>query len=108
MRKPNAQRRKETKIADNGTLAGAPAAWDRFLDERLQAGSRTLHAEWLELTERHLLTRVLNQTRGNQLQAAKILGVSRNWLRTKIRMLGILIERSVWSETAAPDPTVTS
>jgi two-component system nitrogen regulation response regulator GlnG len=100
--------RKETKIADNGSSAGAPVAWDRFLDERLQAGSRSLHAEWLELTERHLLTRVLNQTRGNQLQAAKILGVSRNWLRTKIRMLGILIERSVWSEAAVPDSTVTS
>jgi DNA-binding NtrC family response regulator len=93
---------KESRLDDNPVAAStaAPASWERFIDERLRTGSRCLHAEWLELTERHLLTRVLNQTRGNQLQAAKVLGVSRNWLRSKIRALNILIERSVSSEAA--------
>jgi len=48
--------------------------------------------------ERQLLTAVLRHTDGNQLRAAKILGITRGSLRTKIRALGITIERAVWSE----------
>ena len=72
--------------------------WDHFIGERLQAGSQDLYAEALTQMERHLLTRVLERTGGNQLQAAKILGITRGSLRTKIRALGIVIERSVTSE----------
>ncbi|WP_422923861.1 sigma-54-dependent transcriptional regulator [Singulisphaera sp. PoT] len=69
--------------------------WEEFLDERLRAGSQDLYAESLSLMERSLVTRVLRHTRGNQLQAAKILGITRGSLRTKVRTLGITIERSV-------------
>ena len=75
----------------------AAVDWEEFLDERLRDGSQDLHAEALTLMERSLLTRVLRFTRGNQLQAAKILGITRGSLRTKIRTLGITIERSVGS-----------
>jgi DNA-binding NtrC family response regulator len=75
--------------------------WDGFIESRLTAGSEDLHAELLEMVERHLLTRVLNHTGGNQLQAARILGITRGSLRTKIRALGITIERSV---SADDDP----
>jgi len=74
-------------------VAGGLSEWDNFLNDRLQAGSKELHAEWLALTERHLLTRVLRHTGGNQVQAARILGISRNSLRSKIRTLGIAIAR---------------
>ena len=80
---------------------GAPSpfpAWDRFIDDRLQAHSEHLYAEMLEAMERQLITRVLRHTAGNQLQAAKILGITRGSLRNKIHALGILIERAVWSE----------
>jgi nitrogen regulation protein NR(I) len=70
---------------------------DRFLGERLEAGSHNLYAETLAQMERQLLTRVLRHTGGNQLQAAEILGITRATLRTKIRALGISIERSVSS-----------
>ncbi len=83
----------------------APAAgnpdWDGFIQSRLAATSEDLHAELLGMVERHLLTRVLNHTGGNQLQAARILGITRGSLRTKIRALGITIERSV---SADDDP----
>jgi two-component system nitrogen regulation response regulator GlnG len=69
--------------------------WDGFVEARLAAGSEDLHAEMLEMMERHLLTRVLSFTGGNQVQAARILGITRGSLRTKIRALGITIERSV-------------
>jgi two-component system nitrogen regulation response regulator GlnG len=42
-----------------------------------------------------LLTKVLCATDGNQSKAAKILGITRGSLRTKIRSLGIAIERVV-------------
>ena len=75
--------------------------WEGFLEERLRAGTQDLYAEAMELIERSLVTRVLRQTGGNQAQAAKILGITRGSLRTKIRTLGLRIERSVWS---ADDP----
>ncbi len=39
--------------------------------------------------EKPLISKVLDQTAGNQLQAARILGINRNTLRSKIRKLGI-------------------
>ena len=38
---------------------------------------------------------MLQHTGGNQLQAAKILGITRGSLRTKIRDLGITIARTI-------------
>ncbi len=81
------------RLEDGG--ADAPGSWDRFLQERLQAGSVDLYAEALERMERHVLTAVLRHTGGNQLQAARILGITRGSLRTKIRALGITIERNI-------------
>jgi nitrogen regulation protein NR(I) len=78
--------------AANGFAALAP-----FLEERLRAGAENLYEEVLRRMERLLLTRVLQHTGGNQLQAAKILGITRGSLRTKLRELGITIARSVAS-----------
>jgi two-component system nitrogen regulation response regulator GlnG len=69
----------------------------RFLDRHLgKAGEpENLHAETLEFVERYLLRRVLDQSGGNQSQAARILGITRGSLRNKIRALGISIEQVV-------------
>ena len=72
--------------------------WDRFVSERLAAGSRDLYAECLALMERQLLTRVLERTGGNQLRAAEWLGITRGSLRHKLRALNISIERSISSD----------
>jgi two-component system nitrogen regulation response regulator GlnG len=77
--------------------------WDAFIDDRLRAGSEGLYAEALAQMERSLLTRVLRHTEGNQVRAAKILGITRGSLRTKIRALGLRIERSIWSHDDHPD-----
>ncbi len=79
--------------AANGT-----ADLGSFIQERLRAGSEDLYAETLALMERQLVTAVLQHTQGNQVQAARILGITRGSLRTKIRTLHITIERSVWSD----------
>ena len=51
-------------------LCTGPGDWDRFLSERLAAGSQDLFAEWAAMTERHLLSRVLESTGGNLSHAA--------------------------------------
>jgi len=76
----------------------APAsfpAFERFINERIQAGSQTLYGETLAQMERQLITQGLGHTGGKQLQAASILGITRNSLRNKIRSLGIVIERII-------------
>jgi two-component system nitrogen regulation response regulator GlnG len=76
---------------------------DRFVQERLAAGSEDLYAECLALMERRLLTRVLQHTSGNQVQAARVLGITRGSLRTKLRALNITIGRAVWAEDDQPE-----
>ncbi len=75
--------------------AVADAALEPFIDEQLQAGANDLYAAVLQRVDRLLLTRVLRHTNGNQLQAAKLLGITRGSLRTKLRELGIRIDRSI-------------
>jgi len=77
--------------------------WERFLTDRLHAGSTDLYAEALTAMERQLLTLVLRHTAGNQLQAAQILGITRNSLRHKLRALGITIARAVYASDGQPD-----
>ena len=64
-----------------------------FLDKRMRAGSRNLYSEAVVSLERDLLTYVLNHTGGNQAQTARILGISRLSLRSKIRSHGLVIKR---------------
>ncbi len=76
----------------------APALdWERFIRQRLDAGSNDLYAECLDVMERQLLSRMLQRTGGNQLRAAELLGITRGSLRHKLRALGITVERSVCS-----------
>jgi two-component system nitrogen regulation response regulator GlnG len=77
---------------------GGTFDWDQFVGERIHAGSENLYSEALDRMEREVLVRVLRHTGGNQLQAARILGITRGSLRNKIRLLGISIARSVWSD----------
>jgi len=49
----------------------------------------SLYKYVLEAIEKPLLERALERTYGNQLKAAKILGINRNTIRAKIKKLGI-------------------
>ena len=55
---------------------------------KIGAGSN-LHALLTTAVEKPLITLVLEETGGNQIQAAALLGLSRNTLRKKITKLGI-------------------
>jgi len=56
-----------------------------------------LYRSVLQIIEKPLIESILERTYGNQLKAARILGLNRNTLRTKIKRLGINIER--WKNT---------
>jgi nitrogen regulation protein NR(I) len=84
--KPEAQA-KESPAADEGL--------EQFIDTQIQAGVQDLYDRARERMERILLTQVLRHTRGNQVQAARILGITRGSLRTKVRDLGIRIDRTI-------------
>ena len=77
---------------------GADDDLDRLVDSHIGSGSSTLYEDWFSQMEKRLLTKVLQRTEGNQVQAARILGISRNNLRAKIKNLGIVIERNVSSK----------
>ena len=82
-------------LADDSAIpkSGLPDC-ERFISERVQAGSESLYAEWIALAERDLIIRVLTRTGGNQVQAAKLLGMDRGTLRSKIKSLGIALSVS--------------
>ena len=52
-----------------------------------------LYKSILEAIEKPLIEDVLERTEGNQLKAAKILGINRNTIRTKIKRLSIDINK---------------
>ena len=63
----------------------------RFLDQMDGNYPKNLHEIILMPVEKVLFTLVLERTGGNQMQASDILGISRNTLRKKIGMHGIVV-----------------
>src|SRR5262249_4500196 len=62
-----------------------------FIRQRLQEGSTSLSAEAHQQLDGMLLRLALRHTRGNQVQAARLLGISRQTLRAKVRELGLSV-----------------
>jgi len=92
------------EAAERGLLTGAAPhdqdqfGWSALVERRLREGAEGLYDEMLATMERDLFTRVLRHTGGNQIQAARILGIARGTLRAKIRALGIRLENVVVCE----------
>jgi two-component system nitrogen regulation response regulator GlnG len=78
----------------------------RLADDLLARQPGRVYRELLVIVERPVIARVLAVTRGNQLRAARLLGLNRNTLRRRCRELGLLPERtspSSGAETASSD-----
>jgi len=86
------------------TIGGGAASGDEgtdlrhFVDDRLEADSTDLYAEALEFMERYVVTRVLRVCDGNQSKAARMLGITRGCLRSKVRALKVSIDTLVQVE----------
>ncbi|RKH14690.1 sigma-54-dependent Fis family transcriptional regulator [Corallococcus sp. CA053C] len=78
-----------------------PTALEALIQQRLSQKTTNLYAEAHDALDRFLLTAVLGFCQGNQSQAARMLGVSRQTLRMKLRALSP-------DGTEPPDPDLAS
>lgn len=100
---PDAEQETESDIEDSSIgLAEIPAADGLppsdvrpLVERRLAEGSTNLYAETLELMERYLLTRVLQETSGNQTKASDTLGITRGKVRDRIAAFEINLDKNV-------------
>jgi DNA-binding NtrC family response regulator len=77
----------------SASTGDAVTNWSQFVRDRIAAQSGDAYAEAIAEMEQHVLRELLDHTRGNQAQAAKILGITRTSLRKRIQALGIHIPR---------------
>jgi two-component system nitrogen regulation response regulator GlnG len=77
--------------------AAAPAAFDlgAAIEGMLQEGGKDVYGRVIALVERELITRALRHTHGHQTQASDLLGINRTTLRSKLRDLGITLDKVV-------------
>ncbi|QDT36088.1 sigma-54-dependent transcriptional regulator [Stratiformator vulcanicus] len=71
-----------------------------FVEDRLDGDAKDVYADAIAVAERIILTRVLQHTKGNQSEAARILGITRGKIRDRIAKFGITIGSSVEVEPA--------
>ena len=92
------------KRASKTTISGGAAApwsledyveWKMgdFVKGMRNGSGRNLHPMLISAIERPLITKALQETKGNQIQAAELLGLNRNTLRKKIHALHIPVKR---------------
>jgi len=74
----------------------------RYIQDRIHAGTTDLHAEMQAVMDRVLLLSVLAFTSNNLTQAARMLGISRATLRSRLSALGVTMERSTSIEEESP------
>lgn len=65
-----------------------------FVKGMHNGSGRNLHPILISAIERPLIARALQETKGNQIQAAELLGLNRNTLRKKIQELRIPVKRT--------------
>jgi two-component system nitrogen regulation response regulator GlnG len=83
-----------TQIPPDAAAQEGWAAFRDFIRQRLESGSTDLNAEAQIEFDRVLLPAVLEFTDANQLQAAKMLGLSRQTLRQRLRNIGRSVVKS--------------
>ena len=83
-------------VAGGGNLS---AKIERLLTENTE----NIHEEAVAALERYILPRVLGKTQGNISQSAKLLGITRGSLRTKLRALGLSIDRQIKIDDSTED-----
>lgn len=70
------------------------AKMGEFVKGMRNGSARNLHPILISAVERPLITSALQETRGNQIQAAELLGLNRNTLRKKIADLHIPLKQT--------------
>jgi two-component system nitrogen regulation response regulator GlnG len=71
------------------------------VNQLLHSGETDIYRKACEAADRVILEAILRHTRGNQVQASELLGISRTTLRAKLRALGMTVEKQLLSEPEA-------
>lgn len=79
----------------------------RFADLLEQGHKDAYHAIENEV-DRYLLTEALRRARGNQVEASRLLGISRTTLRAKLELLSLFIEKQVQTKAGHDDQSLNS
>ena len=82
---------------DFAPASATPSDFDlaTFVRKRVSRGAEGLYAQTHDHVDRLLFTRALEYTHGNHRDAARILGISRQTMRVKLRALGLHVARFV-------------
>jgi DNA-binding NtrC family response regulator len=83
------------QAAEPATAVGAGSRLEALIEQRLRDGSQDLFEEAHRALDRFLLPLVLRSTGGNQVQAARILGITRLTLRRRLQALGLSVTKTV-------------
>ena len=84
------------KIIEQDEIKGLVSLKDKIIeleDAIYNEKKGKLYKSVLEAIEKPLIEHVLERTEGNQLKAARVLGINRNTMRAKIKKLGININQ---------------
>jgi two-component system nitrogen regulation response regulator GlnG len=95
---PESLREPSEPVAGADPGAEAEFSFAAFIMRRLEEGTTALSAEAHQRLDRLLVRLALRHTRGNQVQAARVLGISRQTLRAKIREFGFATSGSADGE----------
>jgi two-component system nitrogen regulation response regulator GlnG len=95
------------RSADTPLAAAAPQGGgdlEALIEAALQEGGGKVYDRVIAAVERVLLSRVLRYTHGHQARASDLLGLNRATLRTKLRALGLAVDKVLIEEPEPPAP----
>jgi nitrogen regulation protein NR(I) len=70
-----------------------------YVADLLRAGESDIYQKVSGAVDRVVMETVLRHVKGNQVHASEVLGISRTTLRTKLRALGLAIEKQIQSDS---------
>jgi two-component system nitrogen regulation response regulator GlnG len=77
---------------------------DAIIEQALREAPGHVHERVIAAVERVLLVRVLRQTHGHQARASELLGLNRATLRTRLRALGLAVDKVLVEEPETDEP----
>jgi DNA-binding NtrC family response regulator len=85
----------QPSAADDRDASETADELEQFINKQIEGGGPHIFEDVVATVKRQMLLRALRQTEGNQVHAAKVLGITRGTLRNEIRKLGIVIDRAI-------------